>query len=59
MIHCHMVHRMMNHMVKQVGPRIRDNVLVDQYLANPDSRPQVSVTDRSGTVIASMGIELW
>jgi len=37
--HCHMVHHMMNHMVEQVGPRIRDNASVDRYLQNLDSRP--------------------
>ena len=39
MLHCHMVHHMMNHMVEQVGPRIREGVNVDRYLANLDSRP--------------------
>ena len=39
--HCHMVHHMMNHMVKQVGPRIRQDAQVDRYLANLDSRPPV------------------
>lgn len=39
--HCHMVHHMMNHMVRQVGPRIRQNVSVDRYLASTDTRPAV------------------
>ncbi len=39
--HCHMVHHMMNHMTRQVGPRIRSNSSVDRYLANLDSRPSV------------------
>ena len=42
--HCHMVHHMMNHMVRQVGPRIRDasdvadyqNRLVNRPRANPN-----------------------
>lgn len=38
--HCHMVHHMMNHMVEQVGPRIRNDVTVDRYLGNLDTRPQ-------------------
>ncbi len=41
MFHCHMVHHMMNHMTRQVGPRIRQNVSIDQFLANVDTRPQV------------------
>jgi len=39
MFHCHMVHHMMNHMVEQVGPRIR-NSKVDDYVANLDERPR-------------------
>jgi len=39
--HCHMVHHMMNHMVRQVGPRIREEASVDRYLTNPASRPAV------------------
>lgn len=42
MFHCHMTHHMMNHMVKHVGPRMRTNEDVDQFLANLDSRPSVS-----------------
>ncbi|MAT70643.1 MAG: copper oxidase [Planctomycetaceae bacterium] len=40
MFHCHMVHHMMNHMTRQVGPRIRDTS-VDRYLANLDVHPSV------------------
>ncbi len=44
MFHCHMTHHMMNHMVKDVGPHIRQTDNVDQYLANLDSRPAVRMT---------------
>lgn len=44
MFHCHMVHHMMNHMTRQVGPRIRKNVSVDQYLANTATRPPVDAS---------------
>jgi FtsP/CotA-like multicopper oxidase with cupredoxin domain len=44
MLHCHMVHHMMNHMVEQVGPRIREGRNVEAYLANLDSRPQVKLS---------------
>src|SRR6056297_2384231 len=40
-MHCHMVHHMMNHMVKQVGPRIREGVEVERYRDGLQSRPQV------------------
>jgi FtsP/CotA-like multicopper oxidase with cupredoxin domain len=39
--HCHMVHHMMNHMVHQVGPRIREGVDVSDYLAALPNRPPV------------------
>jgi manganese oxidase len=39
MFHCHMVHHMMNHMVRQAGPRIRQGASVDQYLQNLETRP--------------------
>lgn len=39
--HCHMVHHMMNHMVQQVGPRIREGVDVEMYKASLTSRPEV------------------
>jgi FtsP/CotA-like multicopper oxidase with cupredoxin domain len=42
--HCHMVHHMMNHMVEQVGPRIRRDVSVDRYLANLDTRPPAEIS---------------
>lgn len=41
--HCHMVHHMMNHMVRQVGPRVRENVSVDRYLADTRTRPSVDM----------------
>lgn len=41
LMHCHMVHHMMNHMVRQVGPRIRENVDVSRYRGNLDQRPAV------------------
>lgn len=41
MLHCHMVHHMMNHMVRQVGPRIREGVTADDYLQNLEVRPPV------------------
>jgi len=42
--HCHMVHHMMNHMVRQVGPRIRQDSNVDRYLQNTSTRPTVDYT---------------
>ena len=39
MFHCHMVHHMMNHMVRQVGPRMRKDSSLDAYLANLNVRP--------------------
>ncbi|MEQ9379294.1 MAG: copper oxidase [Pirellulales bacterium] len=44
MFHCHMVHHMMNHMVEQVGPRIRQGANVDRYLQNLDARPEAIVS---------------
>lgn len=44
MMHCHMVHHMMNHMVEQVGPRIREDSSVDRYLSNLDQRPPVQIS---------------
>jgi len=38
--HCHMVHHMMNHMVRQNGPRIRPTYNIMAYLANPDTVPE-------------------
>ena len=43
MFHCHMVHHMMNHMTRQVGPRVRDTT-VDRYMANLDVHPSVDMT---------------
>jgi manganese oxidase len=45
MFHCHMVHHMMNHMVEQVGPRIREGVKVDRYLTNLDTRPPAKLSE--------------
>lgn len=42
MFHCHMVHHMMNHMVRQVGPRMRKDDDVDRYLADLSVRPEVA-----------------
>ncbi|MEQ8849727.1 copper oxidase [Botrimarina sp.] len=39
--HCHMVHHMMNHMVRQVGPRVREGSNVDRYIADTSTRPRV------------------
>ncbi|QGJ68697.1 Multicopper oxidase with three cupredoxin domains [Planctomycetales bacterium 10988] len=47
MFHCHMTHHMMNHMVRHVGPRLREGESVDRYLANVDSRPSVDFTRES------------
>lgn len=44
MFHCHMVHHMMNHMVEQIGPRIRHGASVDQYLADINAVPQPVVS---------------
>ena len=49
MFHCHMVHHMMNHMVKQVGPRIRSRD-VTAYMGDLDNRPAV---DLSPTAVPS------
>ncbi len=40
--HCHMVHHMMNHMVRQSGPRVRPDYMsnVMQYLGNLDTVPE-------------------
>ncbi|QEG35393.1 copper oxidase [Bythopirellula goksoeyrii] len=43
MFHCHMVHHMMNHMTRQVGPRVRPDQSVDAYLANLDQSPGVKL----------------
>ncbi len=42
--HCHMVHHMMNHMVPQVGPRIRGDQSVSEYLDALPNRPSTDVT---------------
>lgn len=38
--HCHMVHHMMNHMVRQVGPRIRGGMNLMNYTADIDRIPE-------------------
>ena len=43
MLHCHTVHHMVNHMVKQVGPRIRERD-VPAYMSNSDNRPRVNLS---------------
>ena len=43
MFHCHMVHHMMNHMTRQVGPRVRPYQTVEAYLANLDRSPGVQI----------------
>jgi FtsP/CotA-like multicopper oxidase with cupredoxin domain len=43
--HCHMVHHMMNHMVRQSGPRIRPNYNIKEYMDRTDLIPEpVDVT---------------
>ena len=39
--HCHMTHHMMNHMVSQVGPKMRPNEDVDDYTRALDDPPEV------------------
>lgn len=48
MFHCHMVHHMMNHMVEQVGPRIRGDKDIDAYMTNLDNRPVVEMKHSEG-----------
>jgi FtsP/CotA-like multicopper oxidase with cupredoxin domain len=43
MLHCHMVHHMMNHMTEQVGPRLRPGIDALDYKARIDNRPRVSL----------------
>ncbi len=40
--HCHMVHHMMNHMVQQVGPRIRAHSNESRYQDSSPDRPPVA-----------------
>ena len=51
--HCHMVHHMMNHMVQQVGPRIRrdSDVADDQkkLATRPPARPDVATDPKFDT----------
>jgi hypothetical protein len=44
LMHCHMVHHMMNHMVEQVGPRIRKNQSVEDYQRDLNHRPSVDLS---------------
>lgn len=47
LLHCHMVHHMMNHMTQQVGPRIRRQTPLADFKADLQTRPQVaSLSDR-------------
>jgi len=41
LLHCHMVHHMMNHMVLQSGPRIREGEDVSQFKVSLTTRPAV------------------
>ena len=41
LLHCHMVHHMMNHMTEQVGPRIREQTPLAAFKADLESRPPV------------------
>ncbi len=51
-LHCHMVHHMMNHMVRQVGPRIRKDIDVGAYKASIENRPRVDfVHDDQGFAV--------
>ena len=50
--HCHMVHHMMNHMVQQIGPRIRDDSDVADYQSRLATRPRVA-PDPDGPTPAS------
>lgn len=38
--HCHMVHHMMNHMVRQSGPRIRPGYNINDYMTNVEALPE-------------------
>jgi manganese oxidase len=38
--HCHMVHHMMNHMVRQAGPRVRPGYNLQEYQSNLDTIPE-------------------
>lgn len=38
-LHCHMVHHMMNHMVRQVGPRMREGLDSSEYRSSLTNRP--------------------
>lgn len=38
--HCHMVHHMMNHMVRQIGPRIRSMMNLGEYTKDTGTVPE-------------------
>ncbi|MBX9723608.1 MAG: multicopper oxidase domain-containing protein, partial [Candidatus Obscuribacterales bacterium] len=45
--HCHMTHHMMNHMVRQVGPRIRQATVTNDYMAAlPDAPNAIDVLNK-------------
>ncbi len=44
LLHCHMVHHMMNHMTEQVGPRIRQQTPLAAFKDDLQTRPPVSFT---------------
>lgn len=39
-LHCHMTHHMMNHMVSQVGPKMRPGESADDYIRSLDMPPE-------------------
>lgn len=42
--HCHMTHHMMNHMVRQTGPRMRQSTITNDYVAAlPDAPEPVDI----------------
>ena len=64
LMHCHMVHHMMNHMVKQVGPRIREGVDATRYFGSPAERPRPGLSRSAAGRVAPgypqmmMGMEM-
>ena len=53
--HCHMVHHMMNHMVRQVGPRIRADADVADYQRQLASRPAWGIVFGTTTAVNHRG----
>jgi hypothetical protein len=45
LMHCHMVHHMMNHMVKQVGPRVRSYQLYELVMHSDEDVAPGAVFD--------------